>query len=91
MNRPPALPGVTLTLCDSLRRDHLDVYGYERETAPNIKQMASEGALFLDNQSQADFTKVSVPSNLSSLYPSTHGIVGFYDRLPSAATTIAET
>ncbi len=82
--------GVILILCDSLRRDHLDVYGYERETAPNIKQMASEGALFLDNQSQADFTKVSVPSNLSSLYPSTHAIVDLNDRLPSAATTIAE-
>ena len=36
--------GVILILCDSLRRDHLDVYGYERETAPNIKKMASEGA-----------------------------------------------
>lgn len=82
--------GVILILCDSLRRDHLDVYGYDRETAPNIRQMAAEGALFLDNQSQADFTKVSVPSNLSSLYPSTHGIEDIHDRLPSSATTLAE-
>ena len=82
--------GVILILCDSLRRDHLDVYGYDRPTAPNLKQMAEGGVLFLDNQSQADFTKVSVPSNLSSLYQSTHGVVAFNDRLPSAAVTIAE-
>ena len=79
--------GVILILCDSLRRDHLDAYGYERPTAPNLKQMAEQGALFLDNQSQADFTKVSVPSNLSSLYQSTHGIVDLQDRLPSSAVT----
>jgi arylsulfatase A-like enzyme len=52
--------------------------------------MAEEGTLFLDNQSQSDFTKVSVPSSLSSLYPSTHGIASIPDRLPSAAVTIAE-
>lgn len=82
--------GVILILCDSLRRDHLDTYAYERATAPHLKRLADEGTLFLDNQSQADFTKVSVPSNLSSLYPSTHGIVGISDRLPSSAVTIAE-
>jgi arylsulfatase A-like enzyme len=82
--------GVILILGDSLRRDHLDVYGYERPTAPNLKQMAEQGVLFLDNQSQADFTKVSVPSILSSLYQSTHGIVDILDRLPNSAVTIAE-
>ncbi len=82
--------GVILILVDSLRRDHLEAYSYERPTAPHLKRMADEGTLFLDNQSQADFTKVSVPSNLSSLYPSTHGIVDVSDRLPSSAVTIAE-
>lgn len=82
--------GVILILCDSLRRDHLDVYGYERSTAPNLKQMTEEGVLFLDNQAQADWTKVSIPSELSSLYQSTHGIVDIADRLPSSAVTIAE-
>jgi hypothetical protein len=77
--------GVILILVDSLRRDHLEAYAYERATAPHLKRMADEGTLFLDNQSQSDFTKVSVPSSISSLYPSTHGIVGISDRLPSSA------
>ena len=82
--------GVILILVDSLRRDHLEAYAYQRSTAPNLKRMAEEGTLFLDNQSQSDFTKVSVPSSLSSLYPSTHGISDIPDRLPSAAVTLAE-
>jgi arylsulfatase A-like enzyme len=82
--------GVILVLVDSLRRDHLDTYAYERATAPHLRRMAEEGTKFLDNQSQSDFTKVSVPSNLSSLYPSTHGISEIPDRLPSSAVTLAE-
>ncbi len=82
--------GVILILVDSLRRDHLETYAYERATAPNLRRMADEGTLFRDDQSQADFTKVSIPSILSSLYPSTQRIVDVSDRLPSSAVTLAE-
>ena len=82
--------GVILFLADTLRRDHLDSYGYERPTAPVLKRLATEGALFLDDQSQASWTKVSVPSILTSLYPTTHGVREMTDRLPATATTIAE-
>ena len=82
--------GVILLWADTLRRDHLDAYGYERETAPFLKRMASEGVLFENNFSQATWTKVSTPSVLTSLYPSTHGVKNFSDFLPSSATTLAE-
>jgi hypothetical protein len=82
--------GVILFLADTLRRDHLDSFGYERPTAPVLKRLASEGALFLDDQSQASWTKVSVPSILTSLYPTTHGVREMTDRLPATATTLAE-
>ena len=82
--------GVIVFLGDTLRRDHLDSYRYGRETAPVLAHLASEGARFADNISQATWTKVSVPSILSSLYPTSNGIVGVPDRLPSAATTLAE-
>jgi arylsulfatase A-like enzyme len=82
--------GVLYVLCDSLRRDHLEVYGYERPTAPTVAQLAASGTLFLDSQAQADWTKASVPSNLTSRYQSAHGVVDVADRVPSAAVTIAE-
>ncbi|HJS72995.1 MAG TPA: sulfatase, partial [Vicinamibacteria bacterium] len=94
-NRDPARPGgspkgVIVLWADTIRRDHLDAYGYERETAPVLKRFASEGVLFENNFSQATWTKVSTPSLLTSLYPSTHGVKNFSDYLPSAAATLAE-
>jgi arylsulfatase A-like enzyme len=84
------LQGVILIQADTLRRDHLDVYGYERETAPVLRELAAEGALFQDCVAQATWTKVSSSSMLLSLYPSSHGIVSFGDRLPDSAVTLAE-
>jgi arylsulfatase A-like enzyme len=52
--------------------------------------MASEGALFLDNVSQATWTKVATPSILTSLYPTSHRVKDFSDRLSPLATTLAE-
>ena len=40
--------------------------------------------------SQATWTKVSSPSILTSLYPTSHGVIEFIDRLPASATTMAE-
>lgn len=82
--------GVILIMTDTLRRDHLAAYGYDRETAPTLSYMAREGALFLDNISQAAWTKVAVPSIMTSLYPHSHGVKRIPDRLSSAAVTIAE-
>jgi hypothetical protein len=82
--------GVILIVGDTLRRDHLSPYGYDRSTAPYLSRMASEGVLFRDGQSQGSWTKVSVPSILTSLYPSTHGISDVMHRIPASITTLAE-
>ena len=82
--------GVIVFLADTLRRDHLDMYGHNRPTAPRLSSLATEGVRFADAISPATWTKVAVPSLLSSVYPASHGIVGMADRLPSSATTIAE-
>ena len=82
--------GVVVFLGDTLRRDHLDAYGYGRDTVPFLSQLAAEGVRFSDTISQATWTKVSVPTILSSVYPTSHGIVGQPDRLPSTVTTLAE-
>jgi arylsulfatase A-like enzyme len=86
--RPPQL--VVLIQGDTLRPDHLDAYGYERATAPTLKRLAQQGALFRHALSQTGWTKASAPSVLTGLYPSTHGVHKISDRLPSSARTIAE-
>jgi arylsulfatase A-like enzyme len=75
---------------DTLRRDHLPMYGYARPTSPTLARLAAEGTLFEDCVAQATWTKASGPSILTGLYPSTHGVQSFNDLLPSSATTIAE-
>jgi arylsulfatase A-like enzyme len=81
---------VLLVQLDTLRTDHLDAYGYPRKTAPNLTRLAGEGALFLNAVTQTGWTKAATPSIHTSLYPTTHGVHDIPDRLPSSATTIAE-
>jgi hypothetical protein len=82
--------GVILFVADTLRRDHLSTYGYPRETSPTLTRLASEGALILDAQAHAIWTKVSVPAIHTSLYPRTNTVQRFFDLLPHTATTLAE-
>ena len=91
-DRPEGAPprGVIVVLADTLRKHHLQIYGHDRQNTPTLARMAEEGVVFSDAISQATWTKVSVPSILTSLYPSTHQIVDFNDRMPSAAVTLAE-
>ncbi len=82
--------GVILIVADTLRRDHLDAWGYERETAPTIAALAAEGTRFADNISQGSWTKVAVPSLLTSLYATTHGIFDIPHTVPAGVTTLTE-
>ncbi len=86
--------GVIVIWADTLRWDHLNIYGHARETAPVLSRMAAEGALFHDCLTQANWTLPSTTSLLTSLYATTHGVIDGsppgYDQLPMAATTMAE-
>jgi arylsulfatase A-like enzyme len=82
--------GVIVIWADTVRSDDMDAYGYARATSPHLKQIAAEGAIFKDCVTQATWTKVATPSLLTSLYPATHGVNDFADRLPASAATIAE-
>jgi len=90
LGHPGPPKGVILIVADTLRKDHLDAWGYERETAPTITSLSAEGTRFADNISQGTWTKVAVNSILSSLYRSTHGIYDIPHRLPASVTTLAE-
>jgi arylsulfatase A-like enzyme len=86
--RPPQ--GVIFIIADTLRRDHLPFYGYDRDNAPFLSTLAAEGAVFEDAIAQGTWTKISVPSILTSLYPSTHGLKDMPDRISASITTAAE-
>ena len=82
--------GIIVVLHDTLRRDHLSGYGYHREASPVLDGLAREGVIFKDAIAQGAWTKVSVPSMLTSTYSTSNGVSDFTDRVPASAVTLAE-
>lgn len=87
-NRPPNL---LLVVMDTLRRDRLSTYGYDKATDPSLKSLAERGAVFEWAYSTASWTWPSTASVLTGMDPAAHGVV---DKLacflPYTLTTLAE-
>jgi arylsulfatase A-like enzyme len=74
---------------DTLRADHLGVYGEARPLTPNLDAFAGSAVLFEHTYSQANTTLMSHASLFTSLYPSELGMVANEAHLPSDAATLA--
>jgi len=81
---------VLFILVDTLRAHHLGSYGYERDTSPTVDAMAGSGALFAKHLSQSSWTKCSMASMWTSLYPARSKITRYEDALPESAMLPAE-
>jgi arylsulfatase A-like enzyme len=66
-------PDVFILNIDMLRADHLGVYGYARDTTPELDRLARNGVWFRHAHSHASWTFPSVATLLTGLYPSSHG------------------
>jgi len=90
--RPPVKTGhrnVVVFLVDTLRADHLQPYGYARETSPNLAALAVESLVFEQANAAASWTKASVASLFTSRYPSMHGAQDYISRISDQAVTFA--
>ncbi|MDP6955771.1 MAG: sulfatase, partial [Planctomycetota bacterium] len=84
-------PNLVLILVDTLRADFMSPYGFEQDTSPELAAWAERGALFERNRAQSSWTKISMASLLTSLWPRSHGIREARDGLGESAVTLAET
>ncbi|MBN1996943.1 sulfatase [candidate division KSB1 bacterium] len=66
-------PNILLISIDSLRPDHLSLYGYHKETSPNLELFAAQGIIYENAFSAANWTGAAVSSLLTGLYPTCHG------------------
>lgn len=67
-------PNFLLIVLDTVRADRLDLFGYERETMPNLRRFASEECQFADRMfTAAPWTVPSHASMFTGLYSSAHG------------------
>jgi arylsulfatase A-like enzyme len=87
---PAGAPNVVLVMVDTLRADHLSCYGYTTIHTPHIDALARDALRYTNAFSQASWTRPSVATILSGLYPSSHGAVHKADILPDRVDTLAE-
>lgn len=73
-------PNVIIVMIDTLRRDRMSLYGHSRATTPGIDDFASRATVFSRAVAQAPWTKPSVASLLTSMYPRQHGITNMSVR-----------
>lgn len=81
---------VLFILIDTMRAERLGSYGYSRDTSPRIDRLAAEGVRFERHLAQSSWTKTSMASLWTSLYPNRTGIIGFDDVLPEEARMPSE-
>lgn len=76
-------PNIIMIVVDTLRADHLPLYGYARDTAPNISALASSSVVFENAYSAAPWTLPSYASMLLGKFAFNHD----YYIIPSQAAT----
>ncbi|MBU0494839.1 MAG: sulfatase-like hydrolase/transferase [Chloroflexi bacterium] len=95
-------PNVIFIVVDTLRADHLSCYtqcpvdaehpvGWDTENhTPHMDALARDGVRYAQMSAQASWTKPSVATMLTSLYPSSHRVILNRDSLPDAVVTLPE-
>jgi len=81
---------VLFVLIDTLRADRLSAYGYSRATSPFLERLASTGVIFVRNLAQSSWTKASMASLWTGLYPLRAGVTKFDHALAEEAVLPAE-
>ncbi|UCF32835.1 MAG: sulfatase-like hydrolase/transferase [Phycisphaerales bacterium] len=67
------MPNVILIVMDTVRDDHLSVYGYPRKTTPNVDAFAHESVCYAQAVAPSSYTLSSHASMFTGLLPSEHG------------------
>lgn len=101
--KPSPPPSIVVVLVDTLRADYLGFYGFEGAVSPNLDRLAAESVVYDNCIAQSPWTKPSVASMITSLYPQVHGLTNHEGKywggedperrtgiLPEQAETLAE-
>jgi len=86
----PARPNVVIVTIDTLRADHLPIYGYARDTATNLRRLARSSVVYENAFSAHTNTAPSHGSMLTGAFPGVHGIRQNGMKLSASVPTLAD-
>jgi arylsulfatase A-like enzyme len=81
-NAPEGRPNIILVTLDTVRADHMGLYGYGRQNTPNLQALAKESVLYENFIAAAPVTLSSHASIFTGLYPQSHGAYTVYPTYP---------
>lgn len=87
-------PNVVLITMDTVRADHLSLYGYAHDTSPHLRDLAGSSTLYTRSIASSDVTLSTHGSLFTGQYASRHGAyfvpgsIG-YAPLPANSQTLA--
>lgn len=61
-------PNIVFVVIDTLRADHLGIYGYDRPVSPNLDALGLQGVVFNQARAAGPQTRFSVPAMLTGKY-----------------------
>ncbi|MFT4579547.1 MAG: arylsulfatase A-like enzyme [Nitrospinales bacterium] len=85
----PRRPNLFLITLDTLRPDHLNIYGYSRETSPAISDLAKDSVVFYNAFTVATNSGPSHATMLTGLYPNQHGLIDNGEAIHPSIPTLA--
>ena len=71
----PKITRVVLVTLDTTRADRLGVYGYDKDTTPNLDAFALGATVFEQAVSQVPTTLPSHSTMMTGLYPQDHALL----------------
>ena len=74
---PIGKPNIILITLDTVRADHLSLYGYARRTTPSLEMWARKGVVFENAIAPSSWTLPSHASIFTGLLPHQHGADSF--------------
>jgi arylsulfatase A-like enzyme len=83
---PGQRPNIVLITMDTVRADHLSIYGYRRDTTPNLARLAEKGVLFENAISASSWTLPSLAAVYTGLLPHQSGANAFRPLNPGWKT-----
>ena len=90
IREPADRPNILLITVDTLRANHLGLYGYERPTSPNLDAFADTAVVFDNAFTQATLSGPAHGTMMTGLYPQVHGAIDNLVPLNEGNRTLAE-